>query len=115
MESMIEFDEFAKSLHYISENSKKYAQAKANRVHLEQFRKSQKAMLMLRAQEEGKRTGQEREAYAYSHPEYLQTLDGLKAAVEIEETLKYKIMCAKESIEIKKQINMGIMARMKLY
>jgi len=75
------------TLTYIRKHSKEYAQAKAARVHLEQFRKSKKAILMIDAEKQGMKTGQEREAYAYSHPEYLELLDGLKVAVEKEEYL----------------------------
>jgi len=41
-----------------------------------------------------------REQYAYSHPEYLLLLDGLKAAVEVEEKLKWDLIGAQARIEI---------------
>lgn len=67
----------------------KFSLAKANRVYLEQFRKSKKALLMKEAERGDTKlsaAAQEREAYA--HPEYIEVLKGLKEAVE-EESLCY--------------------------
>ncbi len=72
-------------LDYIRDNASKYAQAKANRAYLEEFRKSKKAILFSQAPQG---TVVDREAYAYSHPEYLELLDGLKVAVEMEAYMK---------------------------
>ena len=68
-----------------------YAQAKADRVYLEEFRKSQKALLM-KSSGESSIGAQEREAYA--HPDYGQLLEGLKAAIEKEETLRWQLISA---------------------
>lgn len=76
-----------KQLEFIRKHSKEYAQAKGDRVYLEQFRKSKKAMLMLEAEKQGIKTGQERESYAYAHPDYLALLTALQVAVEKEEYL----------------------------
>lgn len=102
-----------KTLTYMREHAREYSQAKANRVHLEQFRKSKKSMLMHCAELAGMKTGQERETYAYSHPEYIELLDGLRVAVEQEEYLRimlegcrlkvelYRTQCANDRIERK--------------
>jgi len=82
---------------YIFKHSALYAQAKADRAYLEQFRKSKKALLM--AQSDAK-TAILKEMEAYSHPEYLTLLEGLRDAVKTEEELKWKIESAKLSIEI---------------
>lgn len=68
-----------------------YAQAKADRVHLEEFRKSKKALLM-KASGESAIGAQEREAYA--HADYIALLDGLKEAVVKEETLRWQLISA---------------------
>jgi hypothetical protein len=68
-----------------------YAQAKADRVYLEEFRKSKKALLMKASGVEAI-GAQEREAYA--HTEYTAHLDGLRAAVEKEETLRWQLVAA---------------------
>jgi hypothetical protein len=60
-----------------------YAKAKAERVYIEQFRKSKKAILMKEGFEKGL-NGVKAEQYAYAHDEYVQLLEGLKVAVEFE-------------------------------
>lgn len=74
-----------------------YAKAKAERVYLEEFRKSKKAILM---QSHGEKAigAQEREAYA--HPEYIGLLAALQVAVEKEETLRWRLVACQTSIEI---------------
>jgi hypothetical protein len=86
-----------RAVDYIIANSNKFAAAKAQRVYLEEFRKSKKALLM--AQSSAK-TSAEREQYAYGHEDYLGLLGGLKAAVEIEEKLKWDLEAARLRVEI---------------
>jgi len=80
-----------KTMAYIRENAAAYSQAKSERVYLEQYRKTKKALLMIEAEKAGIKTGQEREAYAYAHPEYSQLLTGLQVAVEREAYLDLMI------------------------
>ncbi len=82
---------------FIYSNAPIYAQAKANRMHLEEFRKSKKALLMGECVEKAVNA---REQYAYAHPDYIALLDGLKAAIEVEETLKWQMTAAQARIEI---------------
>lgn len=86
-----------KAVDYIITNSKKFAKAKAERVYLEEYRKSLKAILMKRSLETAV-NAQEREAY--SDPEYLQLLLGLREAVEIEEKLRWDLIGAQARVEI---------------
>lgn len=86
-----------RAVDFIVANAGKFAAAKAQRVYLEEFRKSKKALLM--AQSTAKTIG-EREQYAYGHEDYLGLLGGLKAAVEIEELLKWQLEAAKIRVEI---------------
>ena len=86
-----------KAVSFILENAKEFAAAKGRRVYLEEFRKSKKALLMADCEE---KTAVAREQYAYAHPEYLSLLDGLKAAIEIEETLKWRLLAAQISVDI---------------
>ena len=76
------------------------AKAKANVIYLTEFRKSKKAILMQEAELNGHKTGQERESYAYAHPEYLELLLGLKEAVETHESLRNRMVIAQERIGI---------------
>lgn len=86
-----------KAVDYIIANAGKFAAAKAQRVYLEEFRKSKKALLM--GQSHAKTVG-EREQYAYSHEDYLALLGGLKAAVEVEEKLRWDLVAAQARVEI---------------
>lgn len=77
-----------------------YGEAKAQRVYLEEFRKSKKALLMKNALEMGYEAANAQEREAYADPAYLQLLKGLAAAIEKEETLKWEIEAARLDIEI---------------
>jgi len=86
-----------KALNYVIENAPKYAQAKANRRYLEEYRKTIKAELYQKGPEG---TIAERESWAYAHEDYKKNLEGLRAAVEEEERLRYMIEAAMLKIEI---------------
>ncbi len=85
---------------YILKNRKKYAEAKAQRVYLEEFRKSKKALLMSDAMRQGVEAANAQERYAYSHIDYIALLDGIKEAVEQEEFLKWGMEAARMRVEI---------------
>ena len=82
---------------YILRHAKQFAKAKAERTYIEHYRKSLKAILMKKSNESAI-GAQEREAYA--HPEMLELIAGLQAAVEIEEKLKWDITAAELRVEI---------------
>jgi hypothetical protein len=86
-----------RAVDYIIANAAKFAAAKAQRVYLEEFRKSKKALLMAQSQA---KAAVEREQYAYGHEDYLALLGGLKAAVEVEEHLKWHLEAARIRVEI---------------
>lgn len=75
----------------------KYAQAKADRVFLDEYTKTLRAILM-------KSSGvdaigaQEREALA--HPDYATHLRGLADAVKEEETMRWKLVAAQAAIDV---------------
>ena len=87
-------------IHEWRSNVSAHAKAKADTVYLTEFRKSKKAILMAEAQEKGVKTGQERETYAYSHPEYLELLTAIREATEISEDLKYRMTIAERRCDI---------------
>lgn len=86
-----------RAVDYIIANASKFAKAKAERIYLEEYRKSLKALLMKRSLEETI-GAQEREAYA--HEEYRGLLNGLKEAVETEEKLRWDLIAAQARVEI---------------
>lgn len=85
------------AVEYMLQAAPRFARARAQRLHLEEFRKSKKALLM--QQSEGK-TVSEREADAYAHPDYIALLEGYKAAVEAEETMRWKLKAAELQVEV---------------
>ena len=89
-----------KAVEFIMANAPVYAKAKSERIYLEEFRKTKKALLMKDAMVAGfdSAAGQEREAYA--HPDYKSVLVGLAAAIEKEETLRWHLMAAQMKAEI---------------
>ena len=86
-----------KAVDHIIANAKRFAQAKADRVYLEEYRKTKTALLMKESRES---SGVAKEMDAYAHPEYQTVLDGLKAAIEVEETLRWELVAAQARVEI---------------
>jgi len=86
---------------YLYTHGAKYAEAKAHRVYIEEYRKSQKAMLMKQALVEGRaKTSAAAEVEAYADPTYLQILEALKQAVENEEKFRWGLISAQARIEV---------------
>lgn len=86
-----------KAIEYIFKNGKEYAKAKAERIYIEEYRKSLKAILMKRSIELAV-NAQERDAY--SNDEYIDLLKGLRAAVEAEEELRWTLVAAQARIDV---------------
>lgn len=86
---------------YLYTHGRKYAEAKAHRVYLEEFRKSQKAMLIIKYKAENKaKTEAAAEALAYADPAYVEVLKGIEAALEKEETYRWGLVSAQARIEV---------------
>jgi hypothetical protein len=91
------------ALDFIRKNAFKAAKARAERIYLEEFRKSKKAILMKEAAAKHNGPGdlalgaQERDAYA--HPEYQELLLGLKVAVENDEKCRFGALAAQATID----------------
>lgn len=82
---------------YMLETAPRFAKAKSQRLYLEEFRKTKKALLMKAS--DGK-TVSERESDAYADPEYAQVLAGYQVAIEAEETFRWKLKAAELEVEI---------------
>jgi hypothetical protein len=102
-----------RALDWIRDNAPAYARAKADRIYLEEFRKTKKALCMKAAEAAGTNaiSAQEREAYA--DPEYMQLLEGLRAAVEEEERLRWLLIGAQVKIECWRTIEANRRAEVK--
>lgn len=94
-------DDINDAVNYLYTHGRKYAMAKAQRTYLEEFRKSQKAMLMKAALTDGRaKTAAAAEIEAYSDPTYLEMLKGLQEAVEQEETYRWGLISAQARIDV---------------
>ena len=67
-----------KAVDFLLKNAKLFAKAKSERVYLEEFRKSKKALLMQEAFMAGVETMAAQERDAYARTEYQDLLKGLK-------------------------------------
>jgi hypothetical protein len=65
-----------------------YAKARAERVYIENYLRSKKALLMAQSDSD---TVSGREQYAYAHDEYISLLVALRAAVEVEEKARWAL------------------------
>jgi hypothetical protein len=84
----------------IRDKAPAYGEAKAQRIYLEEYRKTKKAMLMKEALKLGVEAANAQEREAYADPAYHQVLKGLAVAIEAEETLKWEMESARLDIEI---------------
>lgn len=95
--------EATRCLDYIATKAEEYADAKAERQYLDKFRSSKRAILKAeyRADNERKKkvTDGQCEDYARAHQEYIEILKGWKAAIAIEEKLKWLLLAAQIKLE----------------
>lgn len=86
-----------KAIDYIIQNAGRFAKARAERVYIEEYRKSLKAILM---QKSGQKVIAAQERDAYAHDDYSALLEGLREAVETEEKLRWDLIAAQARIEV---------------
>lgn len=89
-----------KAIDYIIQHAPKFARAKSERVYLENFLRTKKALLMKDAMQAGYESAAAQEREAYAHPEYQELLKGLAVAIEEEETLKWMLTAAQMRSDI---------------
>jgi hypothetical protein len=90
-------NEPTKAIQYLIDTAPLYAKAKADRMYLEEYRKSIKAQLMSRA---GTEVLGKQETFAYAHEDYIQILEGIKQAVEKEEKYRWLMTAAQARVEV---------------
>jgi len=90
-------NEPTKAIQYLIDTAPLYAKSKADRMFLEEYRKSIKAQLMSRA---GTEVLGKQETFAYAHEDYIQILEGIKQAVEKEEKYRWLMTAAQARIEV---------------
>lgn len=94
--SQITDEEIDKALDYLRDNARDAAQAKANRVYVEEYRKVVKAQIM---KEHSQLSAVLQEREAYSDPRYIAHLQAIKQAVEIDEGHRFLRGAADAKIE----------------
>ena len=80
--------------------SKAYAQSEANKVYMEELRKTIKAEQMIEAEMMGHKTAAMQEREAYASPKYKEHLKALQGAVEVREELRWMLIAAQARIEV---------------
>jgi hypothetical protein len=89
-------NEPTKAIQFIVDTAPLYAKAKSDRMFLEEFRKSKHAQLKSLA---GTEVLGKQDTFAYAHPEYVEILEGIRAAVEIEERYRWLMTAAQAKVE----------------
>jgi len=89
-----------KSVDYMVAKAGEYAQAEANKVYMEEMRKTVKAEMMVEAEALGHKTAAMQEREAYSSKRYKTHLESLRTAVEERERLRWMLIAAQARIEV---------------
>ena len=92
------------AIDYIIANSKLYAQARAERIYMEELRKTIKAELCKTALHHGFDAVNAQEREAYSDPIYRKHLLAIKEAVAAEEQLRWMLIAAQARIDVWRSI-----------
>lgn len=87
-------------LDFIRDHAAAYGKAKAERIYLEEFRKTKKALCMKAAEADGFNAVNAQEREAYADPDYQEIVRGLRDAVQEEERLRWLIVSAQAKIEV---------------
>lgn len=94
--SFISDDEIDKALDFLRDNARDAAQARADRIYVEEFRKTLKASLM---KEHGQMSAVLQEREAYSDARYITHLEAIREAVKIDEYHRFMRVAAEAKIE----------------
>lgn len=92
-----------------------YAEAYAERTHLEEFKKSKLAMLMKEAEINGHKTVASQEREALANPEYIKLLETLRIATEKSERLRWQLEVAKLGVGVWQTAQANERMEMKVY
>ena len=94
--SFITDDEIDKALDFLRDNARDAAQARADRIYVEEYRKTIKAQIM---KEHGNLSAVLQEREAYSDVRYVQHLEAIKEAVRSDEFHRFMRVAAEAKIE----------------
>ena len=85
---------------YMVAKAGEYAQAEANKVYMEEMRKTIKAEQMIEAEALGHKTAAMQEREAYASVIYKDHLEALRTAVEEREKLRWMLIAAQARIDV---------------
>ena len=88
------------AIDFIIAKSGEYAQARAERIYMEELRKTIKAELCKTALHHGFEAVNAQEREAYSDPNYKKHLMAIKQAVEAEEKIRWMLIAAQARIDV---------------
>ncbi len=94
--SFITDEEIDKALDFLRDNAREAAQARADRVYVEEYRKTLKAQLM---KEHASLSAVLQEREAYADPRYVEHLEAIKEAVRQDEFARFMRIAAEAKIE----------------
>jgi hypothetical protein len=89
-------EEIEKAVDYLRANARKAAQCKAERIYMEEYRKTVKAEIQ---RETPSDTLGNQEARAYSDSRYMQHLKAMRDAIEADEYHRWMMIAAQAKIE----------------
>jgi 16S rRNA G966 N2-methylase RsmD len=93
---LITDDDIEKAVEYLRTNARAAAQAKANRIYTEEYRRVVKGQIQ--RENDDKALGAQ-EAIAYADPRYRQHLEAMKEAIEKDEYNRWMMTAAEAKIE----------------
>ena len=93
---MITEEEVEKSVDYLRDHARKAAQAKAERIYMEEFRKTVKAQIMRETPSDSLGA---QEARSYADNRYVQHLRAMREAIEADEYNRWMMIAAQAKIE----------------
>ncbi|MEK9767800.1 MAG: hypothetical protein VW683_02665 [Betaproteobacteria bacterium] len=99
---MISEDEVEKAVDFLRDSATKAAKARAERIYLEEFRKSLRSIIM-KEHMDATVSAQEREAMA--DPRYVQHLEAMKIAIQRDEDIRFMRVAAEAKIEAWRSMN----------
>ncbi len=99
---MISEKEVEQAVDYLRDTAEQAAKCKAERIYLEEFRKSLKAIIM-KESVDATVSAQEREAYA--DPRYIAHLETMRMAISADEKIRFMRVAAEAKIEAWRSMN----------
>lgn len=112
---MISEAEVEQAVEWLRNNARAAAKAKAERVYVDEFKKSLEAQLMTDPKECPATAVREREAQARAHPKYIAHLQAIREAVERDESMRWLMVAAQAKIEAWRSQNANLRAEGRAY